>query len=104
MLVQAPYNIRWEIFTHLVGSLHLFQVEGKLWLSMCTGAMKIDEEYPGRERLEGLPSADVHKGTRNKRYLRRLLSTWGPHWRCEEYVMEGGMSAPEALARTCKTL
>jgi hypothetical protein len=69
MLVQAPYGIRREIFTYLVGSLHLFQVEGILRFSVCTGATKLDEEHPGHDRLEGLPSADEYKGIRNKRYL-----------------------------------
>ena len=86
--IQAPYDIRREIFHHLTPEgLHVIQHEGKLDLSECFGCPPADAIFPDQERLEGLPVGDKNKHVRDKQHARRLTSSWGRHWRCEELVL-----------------
>jgi len=105
-LIRAPYDIRREILSYLIpNGIHLFNNAGHLRFSECVGCIPADKLFPGQERLEGLPAGDADKFVRERRYAQRLMSSWGPHWTCEELVrMKDMRSAVDALVRSCKKL
>ncbi|KAH4121626.1 hypothetical protein HBH64_165040 [Parastagonospora nodorum] len=80
-LLQAPYDIQCQIFNYLLPrDVHVFMHEDILRISECVGCPEADGYYPGLEREKGV-GYDV--------WARRLKSTWGPHWKCEETMREG---------------
>jgi hypothetical protein len=111
-LLQAPYDIRREILNYLVpSSVHIFQNYGRLELSECFGCPQIPRYGVGEERQQGLLDDDPN---RQERLARRLVSSWGTHWRCEEMMLrtrdirnhgtDEVRDIMGALMRTCKKL
>jgi hypothetical protein len=79
-LFSTPLEIRQEIYSYLIPyGLHAYLSDrGQLQLSGCVepcvnGGMEGDE----RRGMEDFSPEDPV-------WLRRLMSSWGPHWRCEE--------------------
>lgn len=96
-LFRVPLEIRQYIYAlfinrwgyHIVSSL-----DGELALTPCLGASLFNGEI-GKERRF---SAFARPGSEYYRiYERRVASSWGPHWMCEEYWISG-----QAPVVTCK--
>jgi hypothetical protein len=111
-LLQAPYDIRREILNYLVpSSVHVFHTCGRLELSECVGCPQVSRYGVGEERQQGLLDNDPY---RQERLARRLVSSWGPHWKCEEMMLQTrdirnhdtdeSCDTMGALMRTCKKL
>lgn len=85
--VVAPAEIRREIYVHLIpNQIHLFRYEKGLRLSACVQRYQDDrpnyfEQQSNNARLSIDPDAP------DPVYARRLGSSWGSHWRCEESAM-----------------
>jgi hypothetical protein len=111
-LLQAPYDIRREILNYLIpSSVHVLHTCGRLELSECIGCPKVPRYGVFHDRQQGLLNDDPN---RQERLARRLMSSWGPHWRCEETMqhtrdmsnddIDGCFDTTNALMRTCKKL
>ncbi|KAH3950607.1 hypothetical protein HBH53_072160 [Parastagonospora nodorum] len=96
-LLQAPYDIQRQIFNYLLPrDVHVFMHEDILRISECVGCPEADEYYSGLEREKDV-GYDV--------WARRLKSTWGRHWKCEETMREGKANIDMyVLLTTCKKL
>ncbi|OCK78679.1 hypothetical protein K432DRAFT_252881, partial [Lepidopterella palustris CBS 459.81] len=78
-LLLAPYDIRRAIYAHLIPNrVHVFLRGGKVHLSVCVASRQEDHD-DGFER-KSTPSGDSSDSI----WARRLRSSWGPHWKCEE--------------------
>jgi hypothetical protein len=109
-LFNAPIEIRRAIYVHLINTdgVHVVRTEqGKIRLSPCVEP-DLDAGYTGFERhTTGDWSADAVWG-------RRLVSTWGPHWKCEEIALKREAERDEeyeavwrnigALLRVCRRM
>jgi hypothetical protein len=111
-LVQAPYDIRLEIFQYLIPQgIHVFLQGDVLRFSECVGCPPVDRWDSGQERKDTGGPVTEYK-MREERWKRRLMSSWGPHWMCEESMLEQEGSdgndtscgPVDALLRTCKQL
>jgi hypothetical protein len=104
-LVQLPYDIRREIISYVVPrSVHFFQHEARLKTSYCIATIvEQDGEY---EVGYGKRLERSNKFIQEKENVwgRRLVSSWGVHWECEEMnlgMRESGKTML-GLGRTCK--
>lgn len=98
-LFILPLEIRRAIYTYLLPEhgIHLSQIEnGETRLSACCDPDLYNHEM-GLERLEFVPPAKD-----DQVWQKRLLSPWGPHWRCEEEVRMGLRASGESLLGVCK--
>jgi hypothetical protein len=112
--LQIPYDVRREIFTHLVPrTVHVHTERGQMRFADCVPTPTPHATSPGLERTEGLPltAATERKAEHISIWTSRLLSSWGPHWKCEEnvYGADHDMrklthSAVEILLRVCTTM
>jgi hypothetical protein len=81
-LLQTPFEIRHEIYSYILPpKIHVHLSDGKLCSKIC---WKQDwkEWGCGHERSRGESTAG---------WARRLQSSWGPHWMCEEGVKKKNM-------------
>jgi hypothetical protein len=111
-LLRAPYDVKREIFNHLIpNNVHIFQNREEIEVSDCAGCPLVPRNRVSRfNRKERLPDGP----TRDERWARRLRSSWGFHWKCEERMLEmkelpngdkdGSCCTTDALMRTCKKL
>ena len=77
-LFLAPYDIRRAIYVHLItNQVHVFLRQGKIHLSVCVEPSPAGDHYGFERRTSGDLSSDTI-------WARRLRSSWGPHWKCEE--------------------
>ena len=77
-LFLAPYDIRRAIYVHLItNQIHVFLRQGKIHLSVCVEPSPAGDHYGFERRTSGDWSSDTI-------WARRLRSSWGPHWKCEE--------------------
>ncbi len=78
-LVSAPAEIRRAIYANTIPSqIHAFLSQGRIQLSVCLQPNLGDDHHDGHEREtrgEELSQA---------KWARRLRSSWGPHWECEQ--------------------
>jgi hypothetical protein len=86
----APTEIRQVIYAHLIPDrIHLSLCKNEIRLSACVQRDKDDNPDCMYMQLDG---ADILSDSHLKDavYARRVQSSWGPHWRCEEaaYHME----------------
>jgi hypothetical protein len=89
-LIQLPYDVRRVILDLLVPpAVHLHRHKGNIVASMCVSSNAIYNQDLGSERKEDLlPDEDGWIPYENNCiWARRLRSTWGPHWRCEERAL-----------------
>jgi hypothetical protein len=90
-LIQLPYDVRSAILDLLVPpAVHLHRHKGNIVASMCVSSDAIYRHDLGSERKEGLEAEDSNGYVDYENtciWARRLRSTWGPHWRCEERAL-----------------
>lgn len=104
-LLQAPFDVRNAILLHLCPDVvHVHLLGSKLVITECVSPEAIHEDGDGDERREGI-LADENQWNFEHTFVwaRRLMSTWGPHWRCEE-VAAGKQVLLEPLLRVCKMM
>ena len=78
-LLSVPAEIRGEIYAHIFqGQTHAFMSQGRLHLSVCLRPSLGDDCHDGRERRT------MAERSLDTRWARRLQSSWGSHWECEE--------------------
>ncbi|KAI0522229.1 hypothetical protein F5B22DRAFT_466099 [Xylaria bambusicola] len=78
-LLSAPVEIRRAIYAMIIPrEIHAFLSRGRLRLSVCLEPNLGDDSHDGRERRSGTDHEGISK------WARRLRSSWGPHWECEE--------------------
>lgn len=104
-LFRIPIELRREIYLHLINTagVHITQNKsGVVRLSPC-GGCDLELESSGYDRQHP---------TDKQIFFRRLSSSWGPHWACEE-IMVGGDSDSEvadlwrwtiAILRICQLM
>lgn len=86
-LFSLPPEVRDAIYTYILpNAIHIFLREGKVAASTCMEP-EIAKFRTGRERM---PREEELAGFRERSsqrvWARRLRSSWGPHWQCEEIV------------------
>ena len=82
-LLSLPLETRWEIYYYLTSSaVHIFLRDGTFFMSTCVVSIKHDDQdLCGEERMT---TGDVWTDTI---WMRRIRSTWGSHWQCEELAL-----------------
>lgn len=77
-LLSVPLELRQAIYACIIpNAVHVFLRKGRIAISMCiepdiAGDLCGNERKPSRGEL------------RETIWARRLRSSWGPHWQCEE--------------------
>ena len=81
-LLSAPAEIRRAIYANIIPSqIHAFLSQGRIQLSGCLQPNLGDDFHDGREReIRGEESSQA-------KWARRLRSSWGPHWECEQVAL-----------------
>lgn len=81
-LLSAPAEIRRAIYANIIPSqIHAFLSQGRIQLSVCLQPNLGDDCHDGREReIRGEESSQA-------KWARRLRSSWGPHWECEQVAL-----------------
>jgi hypothetical protein len=86
-LLQTPLEIRQEIYSYVLPSqVHVCLRNGKFTWSRCQNPGADYRDFYGHNRnydrdfVSGPLQGYVPKVVR----VRRIQSTWGPHWMCEE--------------------
>ncbi|KAF2494342.1 hypothetical protein BU16DRAFT_619469 [Lophium mytilinum] len=119
-LLLAPYDIRRTIYFYLLPTCnHVFLNEhDKLCLSSCDES-PIEDARPEKKRCTGcvgeaspallLPPYEEYVTcepckTWTSTWARRLRSSWGPHWKCEEDAKKSGCVTYSAMFLACKRL
>ena len=91
-LLSLPAELRNEIYLYLVPDrIHVRQEENIISLAACL-TIELDENY---EENFHSPAANILGGSERRPsegdiervFMRRLQSTWGPHWKCEEAAL-----------------
>ncbi|OIW26320.1 hypothetical protein CONLIGDRAFT_683309 [Coniochaeta ligniaria NRRL 30616] len=85
-LFRLPLEVRYAIYGYLVpNAIHVFVRQGKLALSPC-GEPEVsgDMRHLGYERKPVEDQSISCARSREDIWVRRLQSSWGPHWQCEE--------------------
>ncbi|KAH5155514.1 hypothetical protein HBI38_095170 [Parastagonospora nodorum] len=103
-LVQAPYDILRQIFDHLTPhsqGTHILLRHGVLRIISCYGCQDIITPYECE--------ADPRNQAKRERFTCAYMSAWGPHWKCEEMILESlgpndDCGAFDVMMRTCKKL
>lgn len=86
ILFRAPFDVRRMIFSYSCPSaVHVHIKNDKVVISECVSPDAIHDQSDGSDRKADLPPPG-RRWDREDDYLyaQRLMSTWGPHWRCEE--------------------
>ncbi|KAF2647223.1 hypothetical protein K491DRAFT_741649 [Lophiostoma macrostomum CBS 122681] len=83
-LLRIPLEIRNQVLGYLItDQLHVILHKGALHWSICIEP-ELAFDLDGSERnLQGQTHSE-------KTWARRLRSSWGPHWRCEEFFQDRG--------------
>ena len=77
-LFLAPIEIRRAIYVHLIpNGVHVFFRQGKIHLSVCVEPSPAGDHDGSDRKTTGDWLSDTM-------WARRLRSSWGPHWKCEE--------------------
>jgi hypothetical protein len=107
--LKVPLEIRHEIYSYVLpAQFHLYLQDDKLWLSAClepdknkssSNSFQEPESYP----YDGEERSSVRFGGPDDIWARRLASSWGPHWMCEENIQTGNISAMSLLL-LCKRM
>ncbi|KAK7960883.1 hypothetical protein PG988_012097 [Apiospora saccharicola] len=105
--VSAPAEIRRAIYQHLVtsSSIHIFlSPQGRLQVSTCL-------EPPTSPPLGGYHKTASERrrrpadaGENDPTWARRLMSSWGPHWECEEASHTRDLACTRNLLFVCKKM
>ncbi|GAO17268.1 hypothetical protein UVI_02061140 [Ustilaginoidea virens] len=105
---RLPIELRHHVYSYIVPSrvhVHLGK-RGTLCVSTCVNPASRGDRFCFDRRSTGDPSAEV--------WGRRLNSSWGSHWRCEEVALASGLDpvdvgahhhdSARALMSTCKQI
>lgn len=103
--MSAPAEIRRAIYQRLVtqSSIHIFlSPQGRLQVSSCL-------EPPTSPPLGGFfqSAADrrpKNAGQNDPTWARRLMSSWGPHWKCEEASLTHDLDYISNFLSVCKKM
>ncbi|KAI1359525.1 hypothetical protein F5Y08DRAFT_319490 [Xylaria arbuscula] len=99
--LSAPLEIRHAIYALILPrAVHVFLSRGRLRLSMCLDPNLGDDNHDGRERKPGTDTDTDHE--HRSKWARRLRSSWGPHWECEESVYGDCYLDVDSLILLCK--
>lgn len=102
---RLPLEIRRAVYSHLINAAGFHIVpnaskEGRPRLLPCLGP-DLYAHSDGMDRRSG-----AGYNIRDPVWIRRLASTWGPHWRCEEEARADAGRRREiehaTLLRVCK--
>lgn len=86
-LFNAPLEIRWKIYEELFGrATHLFLHDGKLHVMPCQGTDDVSHRVPRDDA--NMSDTDDSIWT-DPIWIRRVESSWGCHWQCEETYLDG---------------
>jgi hypothetical protein len=120
-LLQLPLELRHEVYSYILpAQIHIRLEDNRLTLSMCMQPDKDKYSTASVQKFGGVP----HDGYERKPYdpsvfqhasrlvwARRLRSTWGPHWTCEERLTKepkedgiGNDLGPVGLLLVCRTM
>ncbi|KAK0744034.1 hypothetical protein B0T18DRAFT_195007 [Schizothecium vesticola] len=102
-LFKIPLELRRAIYANLVdvSARHICSVAGsdgisRLRFTLCIAPGPSDEDYlDGSERCPELYESDIPVA--GPIFKRRLLSSWGPHWMCEELAFHPQDCSEDAL-------
>lgn len=109
-LMSAPAEIRRAIYQHLApASIHIFMSpQGRLDVSVCleppiSPSLVEDFFLDGYERRpsDGAPS---DYASAESTWARRVASSWGPHWKCEEAAHANDRYHAGDLLSVCKKM
>lgn len=103
-LAQAPYDILRQIFDQLTPQsqgTHVFFHGRALRVAECYGCQKVAVPFECE--------ADPRDREKRERFTCAYMSAWGPHWKCEEMMLESlgsndDYGAFDVMMRTCKKL
>ncbi|KAL3291008.1 hypothetical protein RB213_002661 [Colletotrichum asianum] len=86
-LFDLPLEVRQNIYRTLCGTeTHLFLLDGDLQIMECQGADDSSHRFIAAE-----------PEYQNPRWARRVDSSWGCHWRCEERYLDGAEGQATAI-------
>jgi hypothetical protein len=98
-LLRLPAELRHETYSYILpDGIHVRLVRGEIYFSPCL------------ERSHPRPSPHIDGQERRSdkddvsRWARRLDSSWGPHWMCEEHAMTILNKFDLTLALVCKSM
>lgn len=95
-LLLAPLEIRQAIYALLVeDGVHLFLRQGQVSLSPCVGAI-LDTRHSAERATTGDEDSDTV-------WARRLDSSWGTHWKCQEAALATEQHPCNEATRALKT-
>lgn len=83
LFLLLPVEIRFQIYREVfaITGVHVFLWHGQMRMSKCITAPGLSEDNGG---FDGLNFASMGS---NVKWMRRLQSTWGNHWACEEVAL-----------------
>ncbi|KAL2065800.1 hypothetical protein VTL71DRAFT_3470 [Oculimacula yallundae] len=109
-LLSAPLEVRRAIYAHFdSGPLHASLWEGRIRISRCLQPNLGDHQFDGHERrlIREITTTDREYQSQPI-WARRLDSTWGHHWECEELALANEDAFDEGhmmrLAFVCKKM
>jgi hypothetical protein len=83
----APAEIRYAIYAYLIPDrIHLSFREKRFRLSLCI--QRDQDGAPNCINRQSNAANLVGDGEKDSIYARRLRSSWGSHWRCEEIAIQ----------------
>ncbi|RYP67238.1 hypothetical protein DL769_005815 [Monosporascus sp. CRB-8-3] len=93
-----PIEIRQAIYAHIIPSaVHLFLQQDKVAVSACI------EPCPERD-LSGMERRSTGDWRTDAIMARRLRSSWGPHWKCEEVALGLGGSYADKMCDVARNV
>lgn len=104
-LFNIPLELRRAIYVNLVdvSARHVYSVAGsdgisRLRFTPCIAPGAFDADYlDGSERCPEIHESDERIPVAGPIFKRRLLSSWGPHWMCEELAFHPQDCSEDAL-------
>lgn len=109
-LLRMPLEMRLEIYSYILShhpQIHLSFWKGCLRLSPCSEPDKNKHSSNSLEpsTLKSHDGSEREPEDNSHSYSSRLASTWGPHWMCEENMIDTKANYMEfSLFRVCKRL
>jgi hypothetical protein len=100
-LLALPLELRQAIYSQLLPhGIHLSLRDKQPHLSVCVQPDS-NHGHWGQERCDAASRTRPYSDP-DPVWAKRLQSTWGPHWECEEMVREGGYDL--GSMRTCTAM
>ncbi|KAF2002009.1 hypothetical protein P154DRAFT_521180 [Amniculicola lignicola CBS 123094] len=121
-LLRAPLDIRLNIYDYFLpdhGQFHVCLEQDKVVLAPCVNPDPKDKSPASQLPTDAFRNSEIPTGNErgydkdmmticdNDVWARRLRSTWGPHWECEEKSREQdqeGMADANAILHVCRKM